>query len=110
MSKDAVFAALTGLLRPYAADMIVKTDTASSLYIEEARSTGKPQLFGAVQIKKSYTSFHLFPVYTRPELLEGLAPSLRKRMQGKSCFNFTTIDQVPRDEVAALIERAYRTL
>jgi hypothetical protein len=33
----------------------------------------------------------LMPVYTFPELLEGISPILKKRIQGKSCFNFKTI-------------------
>ena len=27
------------------------------------------------------------------ELLKGMSPALKKRMQGKACFNFTTIDE-----------------
>jgi hypothetical protein len=48
--------------------------------------------FGAVKIGKRYVSFHLMPVYVNPELLDGMSPELRKRMQGKSCFNFTRAD------------------
>jgi hypothetical protein len=40
-----------------------------------------------VQIKKNYVIYHLMPVYLNPGLLEGMSPGLRKRMQGKSCFN-----------------------
>ena len=29
---------------------------------------GKPMYFGSVLIQKNYVSFHLFPVYTNPEL------------------------------------------
>lgn len=47
--------------------------------------------FGAVNIKKNYVSFHLMPVYIFPELLKNISPELKKRMQGKSCFNFKTI-------------------
>ena len=28
------------------------------------------------------------PVYMFPDLLDGISPELRRRMQGKSCFNF----------------------
>jgi hypothetical protein len=48
--------------------------------------------FGAAQIKKNYVSYYLMPVYMFPDLLADLSPRLRKRMQGKSCFNFTTVE------------------
>jgi hypothetical protein len=32
-------------------------------------------------------------VYASPELKASMTPELRRRMQGKSCFNFTTIDE-----------------
>jgi hypothetical protein len=33
------------------------------------------------------------PDYVHPDLVDGMSPELRKRMQGKSCFNFTRLDQ-----------------
>ena len=36
----------------------------------------------------THVSVHPIPVYVHPELLEALSPTLRKRMQSKSCFNF----------------------
>jgi hypothetical protein len=32
------------------------------------------------------------PVYMYPELLTDISPELRKRMQGKSCFNFKKVE------------------
>jgi hypothetical protein len=32
------------------------------------------------------------PVYGNPKLLEEYSPQLRARMQGKSCFNFKSVD------------------
>jgi hypothetical protein len=49
--------------------------------------------FGAVQIKKNYVSYHLMPVYVNPKLLDVISPELKKRMQGKSCFNFKVINK-----------------
>jgi hypothetical protein len=37
-----------------------------------------------------------------PELANGLSPALKKRMQGKSCFNFKT---PPEPDVSADLER-----
>ena len=63
---------------------------------------GKPVFFGAVRQGKQYVSFHLMPVYASPELLAGISPELKKRMQGKSCFNFRHIDEVLFAELSSL--------
>lgn len=110
MSNDSPFAILSGLLRPYAPKMAVRTDTDSSFLLEESRSGAKPQMFGKVQIGKRYTSLHLMPVYCHPELLDGMSDELRKRMQGKSCFNFTKTEQIPHAELERLIRRCYESL
>ena len=47
------------------------------------------------------------PVYTNPELLEETSQELKKRMQGKSCFNFKTVDDQLFDELKILIERSF---
>jgi hypothetical protein len=62
----------------------------------------KEVFLGAVQIKKNYVSFHLFPIYVFPELLDGISPELKKHMQGKACFNFKTVDETLFGELAAL--------
>jgi hypothetical protein len=55
----------------------------------------RPLFFGAVQVKKNYVSCYLRPVYADPTLLARISDSLKKRMQGKSCFNFTPADPAP---------------
>jgi hypothetical protein len=47
------------------------------------------------------------PVYAFPELLDPISPGLKKRMQGKSCFNFTSVDEKLFNELAELTERGY---
>jgi hypothetical protein len=53
---------------------------------------------------KRYVSFYLMPVYALPELAALISPELRRRMQGKSCFNFTTVDETLFAELARLTE------
>jgi hypothetical protein len=57
------------------------------------------QYFAGVTLGKRYVSYHLMPVYTEPSLLDGASPELRRRMQGKSCFNFTRVDEDLFDEL-----------
>jgi len=51
---------------------------------------GHPLDFGTVRIGKAYVSLHLLPIYMCPELNKTISPALKKRMQGKACFNFKT--------------------
>ena len=66
---------------------------------------GKAQFFGAVKVSGRKHSFHFMPVYDFPELLVDLSPELKKRMQGKSCFNFTSLDPAVLDELRGLVEQ-----
>lgn len=106
---NAVFAELRAIMAPYAAKLDAKKDDASELYVDTRymQKNKKPLFFGAVQIKKSFVSFHLMPVYTKPELLQGLSAGLQSRMQGKSCFNFSTVDKPLFKELAALTKASY---
>jgi hypothetical protein len=84
--------------------MTVSTDEPGNIVLKTPWiEPGKKELawFGAVQLKKNYVSCHLMPLYAVPALREGLSPELRKRMQGKSCFNFTK----PEPELFDALER-----
>ena len=45
-------------------------------------------------------------IYGDPTLLAGMSPELRRRMQGKSCFNFTKVDDALFRELAVLTEQS----
>lgn len=92
---NSIYGRLKQILKPYEGEMIVNADgpTDYSLNTPVSTKTNRDYFFGAVQIKKNYVSYHLMPVYVFPELLEGISDKLRKRMQGKSCFNFKQMDE-----------------
>jgi hypothetical protein len=69
-----------------------------------ADRTGRPLFVAAAQIQKNYVSFHLMPIYAIADQ-KSVSPELRKRMQGKACFNFTAIDAAHVKELAALTEK-----
>lgn len=104
-----VFAELSSILRPYAAKLKTRADTPVELYVDTRHimKNKKPLFFGAVQVKKNYVTFHLMPVYVQPALLESTSPELKRRMQGKSCFNFTAVDKALFKELAGLVEAGY---
>jgi hypothetical protein len=51
---------------------------------------GKPLVFAGVRMGKNYVSYHLMSVYMRKV---EISPELKKRLQGKACFNFSTVDE-----------------
>jgi hypothetical protein len=102
-----VFEQLKRILQPYAQNLTVKTDTADTYYLDGPYSEKwkKELFFGSAQIKKNYVSFYLMPVYMYPELLKEVSPALKKRMQGKSCFNFKKVEPELFDELAVLTRK-----
>jgi hypothetical protein len=92
---DPVYQRLVAILQPYVNRLHLIADRPGFFYLETAYTEKwkKPLFFASVQVKKNYVSFYLMPVYMFTDLLEGVSPALRKRMQGKSCFNFKRIDE-----------------
>ena len=82
------------MLANYANHLSVKTDTPTS-YVLASRSAspfpqheGQPLDFAYVRIGKAYVSFHLIALYLSPI---PISPALKKRMHGKTCFNFESV-------------------
>ena len=90
-----VFEALRSIFKPYAKKMDVSQDS-DQCYMLDTRFIMKnkqPLCFGGVRLGKNYVSFYLMSVYASPDLLKGMSTELKKRMQGKSCFNFKEVDK-----------------
>lgn len=89
-----VFDQLKRILKPYARRLTVTADTPTAYSLDGPYSEKwkKTVFLGATQIKKNYVSFYLMPVYMFPDLLRDVSPELKKRMQGKSCFNFKKVE------------------
>lgn len=103
----SVFIALKKILQEYEDSLIVKTVKENEYYLNTPYNPVTKScdgFFGSVHIKKNYVSFYLMPVYAYPELLEGISLPLKKRMQGKSCFNFRKFDKALFDELKELTE------
>jgi hypothetical protein len=111
-AKDfpAVFAALKKILNPYEKHLSVVRYKPEFYYLETLLPCykGKPVCFGAVRMGKNYVSYYLMPVYMNPELRKRISPELKKRMQGKSCFNFKEIDPVLFRELTALTAAGFK--
>jgi hypothetical protein len=104
---EAIFQAIRALYARHAPDCVVLYDSPGNyiLATHEVRAKdGYRTWLGGVQIKKGYVSAHMMPVYAHPELLDGISETLRKRMQGKSCFNFKVEDPALFAELGALLD------
>jgi hypothetical protein len=64
-----------------------------TLVTKSNSNRGTKMWFGSVRAGKAYVSFHLMPLYFNPVMNALVSPALKKRMQGKTCFNFKTIDK-----------------
>jgi hypothetical protein len=104
-----LFDRLKALLVPYAPALKVTEDQTGRYALETGYSEQwkKPLFFGSAVIQKNYVSFYLMPVYIYPDLLEGISPALKKRMQGKSCFNFKQVDEALLTELETLTRQSF---
>jgi hypothetical protein len=104
-----IFSRLKAILEPYAPKLVVVADTDDNFYLDTSfvQKNKKPLFFGAVRKGKAYVSFYLMPVYVYPELLAGISPELKRRMQGKSCFNFASGDDKLFKELAKLTKAGF---
>jgi hypothetical protein len=101
----AVFTALRQLLESFRGNLAVQTDKPGNYHLEAPfiLHRRKPLYFAGVRTGKNYVSFHLLYMYYHPAAKKALSPALKKRMQGKACFNFTAVDEACFAELGRLI-------
>ena len=112
MSQDEfpmLFERFKSILQPYVARLQVSDDRPGSYAVDTAPEGERSPAtyFGGARIGKRYVSYYLMPLYSDPSLGDDLSPGLRKRRQGKSCFNLSTIDEPLLDELARLTARGF---
>jgi hypothetical protein len=103
-----VFQRLRSILTQHVPPLLVSEDSAGgySVAVDFPPAPENARYFGGVKIRLSYVSFYLMPVYVAPALLNGASGELLARKQGKSCFNFSKVDETLFAELAALTDRA----
>jgi hypothetical protein len=103
------FYALKLVFAKYEKHLHVTADTREKYYLETRSPSysGKPLFFGAVIRGRAYVSFHLMPLYWDASLAKGISAGLKKRMQGKSCFNFLAPDAALTRELGKLTSRGF---
>ncbi len=106
---DEIFKQLKSILNKYEKTLTLKTSSKDNYCLDAGYYEKYKQelFFGSVTVKKNYVSFHLMPVYVFPELLNNISPELKKRMQGKSCFNFKQVDKKLFEELDVLTKKGF---
>jgi hypothetical protein len=104
-----VFERLRSILEPYGRRLHVVADDATTYGVDMAPEAERDPTtwFGGVRVGKRYVSYYLMPIYVEPALLDSISPALQRRMQGKSCFNFGSMDEALFAELAELTRRGY---
>jgi len=101
---ESIFVRLRGILEKHSAALIMKADAPGRYSLEACAGPAAVQAWGGkmkrpiipvagVQAGKAYVSYHLMGVYGNTRLLDGMSKELKTRMQGKTCFNFKTVDE-----------------
>jgi hypothetical protein len=104
-----VFRQLRAILERQRENFLVAADTPARYCLDANIGPATLQAWGGrqrkptipvawVEMGKAYVSYHLMSVAT-PGAQERLSPALKARMQGKTCFNFTTGDETLFDEL-----------
>jgi hypothetical protein len=94
-----VFEALRAVMRKHAKTLAMQKDEPGYYCLETRKPSpfpqhkGKPLFFCAAKAGKAYVSYHLLPLYMNPAMEKLVPPELKKRMQGKACFNFKTVPE-----------------
>ena len=106
---DQTFADLRALFAPYESRLHVSADAPANYMLEGEHSDElkRPMFFGGVRSGRAYVSFYLMPVYTHPELMGRISDGLRRRLHGKSCFNFTRPEPELFEELRDLVAAGF---
>ena len=104
-----LFDRFKAMLQPYLGRLHVSDDRPGSYAVDTAPDGARSPAtyFGGARVGKRYVSYYLMPLYSDPSLADDLSPELRKRRQGKSCFNLSTVDEALLAELEALTRRGF---
>jgi hypothetical protein len=88
LSMSEVYEALAAILVPYALQFEAEMHprVGYCLKTKHGDRSVKELEFAGVQLHQDHVSFHLFLLYSYPDLEKALSPELRQRLQGKTSF------------------------
>jgi hypothetical protein len=114
ISPAGTFTTLREILVSLASDLDVRADSGEKYELYGANKVTvqgrdlEGMYFASVVARKGGTSLHFFPIYTHPAEFVDLPAPLRKRMTGKSCFQFRTVHPDTAAGVRRMLEKGKR--
>jgi len=111
-SLSETFATLRDILAAQSEHLVVTVDKPGDFQVgspDQQDRIGRPLFVAGVKTRKNYVSYYLMPVYVMPRLVERLSLGLKKRLQGKACFSFTTIEADQVRELSKLTRTGIET-
>lgn len=101
---ESVFARLRSILQKHGGALSVADDRPARYCLEASAGPATIKAWGGkvkrptipvawVEIGTAYVSYHLMALNGHAKLLDGMPTDLKARMQGKTCFNFTSVDE-----------------
>jgi hypothetical protein len=98
------FAALKGVLAKHGRHLLVVFDTPDeyTLNTRKPAPDGKPVQFGSVQLRPTHVLYEFTPIQFDPALAAAISPALRRHLQGKRGFTFTTLEPALLEELDLL--------
>ena len=101
----AIEARLWAILEPYRDRL--EPGSVYGLVTLKRVGTRQHDFFAGVRVAPKHVAFHLMPVYTDPHLLDDVSPALRKKMKGKTTFDFTMVDEALFTDLDGLVARSF---
>src|ERR1051326_7666789 len=104
-----VFTELRSILKRNAGHLVVSENSPTRYCLQGGLHPKHktPMPIAWVEVGKSYVSFHHMGIYARPDWRKGISKKLKARMQGKSCFNFSSVDKPLFAELEELTVRTF---
>lgn len=101
---EKVFNRLKIILQKHAGEFRIMPDTVNSYGLQGKPGAAAVKAWGGklkkpvmpvawIETGKAYVSFHIMGLYTNTALQATMTKELKTRMQGKTCFNFKSIDE-----------------
>jgi hypothetical protein len=111
------FARLRSILEKHSGRWIVGADGPGHYCLDGTPGPAAPRAWGGkarrptipvawVRIGKTYVGYHLMGIDGNTKLLALLSKELKGRMQGKTCFNFRTLDDALFRELERVTKQA----
>ncbi|MSR62181.1 MAG: hypothetical protein EXS08_07030 [Planctomycetes bacterium] len=108
LTQAQIYETLAALLVPYARHMESEMHPKLGFCLKaKSARTGREAHFGGVQALPDGVAFHLFPLYSYPELLETVSPELFNRMRSKTHFHFEELNAGILDELMQLTREGF---